>query len=674
MLAGMDKAAGVLEWGILGPGRIARAFASALATSTTGRLVAVGGRRQEAADAFAREFKADRAHGSYEAMLADPGVQAVYVAVPHPWHAEWAIKAAEAGKHILCEKPLGLNHAEAMAIVESAKDNDVFLMEAFMYRCHPYVARLVELLRSGAIGEVRHIQAVFSFQTGFDPKGRLFANELGGGGILDVGCYCTSMARLVAGAATGKDFAEPIELKACGHLGATGVDEWTTAVAKFPGEITASLSTGVSLGLDSSVRIYGSAGNIHIPSPWIPPREGGKTVIIVQRAGASAPEEVVVDSPRWLYAVEADTVAANIALRQAPAPAMSWNDSLGNMRTLDLWRESIGLVYESEKPTAYLHTVTRRPLTRKPKAPMTYGAIPGMDKPVSRLVMGVDNQFRMPHAAVMFDDYFEHGGTTFDTAHIYGGGACERVLGQWVRNRGVRDQVVVIGKGAHTPFCTPEFLTAQLAESLERLQMDRVDLYLMHRDNLAVPVGEFIDVLNRHQREGRLGAFGVSNWTLPRVDEANAWATAHRQKGFVAVSNNLSLARMTQPVWNGSLTVSDPASRAWFARTRVPLLAWSSQARGFFTDRADPSREPEPDLQRSWYSAANYARRARAYELAAKRGVEPVHVALAYVLCQPFPTFALIGPRTIAEFRSSLAGLALTLSPEEIAWLDGTEA
>jgi predicted dehydrogenase/aryl-alcohol dehydrogenase-like predicted oxidoreductase len=673
MLAGMDKASGILPWGILGPGRIARAFASALATSTTGRLVAVGGRRQEAADAFAREFKAERAHGSYEALLADPGVQAVYVAVPHPWHAEWAIKAAEAGKHILCEKPLGLNHAEAMAIVESAKDNDVFLMEAFMYRCHPYVARLVELLKSGVIGEVRHVQAAFSFQAGFDPKSRIFANELGGGGILDVGCYCTSMARLVAGAATGKDFAEPIELKACGHLGRTGVDEWTTAVAKFPGEITASLSTGVSLGLDSSVRISGSAGTITIPSPWIPPREGGKTSLIVHRSGQKDPEEVVVDSPRWLYAVEADTVAANIARRQAPAPAMSWNDSLGNMRALDLWRESIGLVYESEKPTACLRTVSGRPLAPQPGAPMTYGAIPGMDKPVSRLVMGVDNQFRMPHASVLFDDYFEHGGTTFDTAYVYGGGVCERLLGQWVKNRGVRGKVVVIGKGAHTPFCTPEFLTAQLAESLERLQMDRVDLYLMHRDNFAVPVGEFIDVLNRHQREGKLGAFGVSNWTLPRVDEANAWAAAHGQKGFVAVSNNLSLARMTQPVWNGSMTVSDPGSRAWFARSRVPLLAWSSQARGFFTERADPAREPEPDLQRSWYSAANYARRARAFELAAKRGVAAVHVALAWVLCQPFPTFALIGPRAISEFRSSLAGLTLTLSPEEIAWLDGTE-
>lgn len=671
MLCGMDSTASTLSWGILGPGRIARAFASALATSTTGRLVAVGSRRQESAEAFAAEFKAARAHASYEALLADPTVQAVYIAVPHPWHAQWAIRAAEAGKHVLCEKPLGLNHAEAMAIVQAARDNDVFLLEAFMYRCHPYVDRLVELVRSGAIGEVRHIQASFSFQASFDPSSRIFANELGGGGILDVGCYCTSMARLVAGAAVGTDFAEPLELKACGKLGCTGVDEWTTAVAGFPGGITAALSTGVSLAMENSVRIYGSAGTITVPSPWIPAREGGKTLIVLHRAGRKEPEEIAVESPRWLYAIEADTVAANIGRRQAPPPAMSWDDSLGNMRALDLWRESIGLVYESEKPAACLRTVSGRPLSVKPTAPMRYGTISGVGKPVSRLVMGVDNQLRMPHAAVMFDDFFAHGGTAFDTAYVYGGGTCERLLGHWVKNRGVRDKAVVIVKGAHTPFCTPEFLTAQLLESLERLQMDHADLYLMHRDNPAVPAGEFVDVLNRHLREGRVKAFGGSNWPLARVDEANAWAAAHGLTGFAAVSSNFSLARMVDPVWAGSLHVSDPDSRAWFGRTRTPLLAWSSQARGFFTDRAEPEREPEPEMRRCWYSAENYRRRARAYELAAKRGVEAIHVALAYVLCQPFPTFALVGPRTITEFRSSLAGLAVELSPDDLAWLDG---
>jgi predicted dehydrogenase len=349
MLAGMKQASGILQWGILGTGCIAQKFASALAASSTGRLVAVGSRMQESADAFAVRLETLRAYGSYEALLADSGVQAVYISMPHPWHAEWAIKAARAGKHILCEKPLGMSRAEAMDIVRAARDNDVFLMEAFMYRCHPYVARLVELLKSGAIGEVRHIQAAFSTQHAYDPGSRLFANELGGGSILDVGCYCVSLARLVAGAAAGEGFVEPIELKACGHFGATGVDEWSTAVARFPGDVTASLFAGLSLEMEREATITGSAGTITIAHPWAAPEGGGSTTIVLLRPGEKTPEEIVVECPRWLYAVEADVVAENIGRRQAPFPATSWDDSLGNMRALDLWRESIDLVYESEK-------------------------------------------------------------------------------------------------------------------------------------------------------------------------------------------------------------------------------------------------------------------------------------------------------------------------------------
>jgi predicted dehydrogenase len=127
-------------------------------------------------------------------------------------HAEWAIKTAEAGKHILCEKPLTLNYPQAMAVIEAAQRNDVFLMEAFMYRCHPQTAKLVELIKDRVIGDVRFIQASFSFHAGVNPESRLLNNALGGGGILDVGCYCTSMARLIAGAALGQRFAEPIEV------------------------------------------------------------------------------------------------------------------------------------------------------------------------------------------------------------------------------------------------------------------------------------------------------------------------------------------------------------------------------------------------------------------------------------------------------------------------------
>lgn len=176
-----------LRWGILGTGKIARIFAKGLSESSTGRSFAIGSRSQDSADGFGEEFNVERRYGSYEALLSDDKVQVVYISTPHPMHAEWAIKVAEAGKHLLCEKPLALNHPEAMAVVETALAHDVFLMEAFMYRCHPQTAKIVELICDKAIGDVRFIQATFSFQAEFDPESRLFKNELGGGGILDVG-------------------------------------------------------------------------------------------------------------------------------------------------------------------------------------------------------------------------------------------------------------------------------------------------------------------------------------------------------------------------------------------------------------------------------------------------------------------------------------------------------
>ncbi|MBN1459559.1 MAG: Gfo/Idh/MocA family oxidoreductase, partial [Armatimonadetes bacterium] len=186
-----------LAWGILATGHIASTFAKGLAHSQTGRLVAVGSRTKKSANRFGDEYNTPRRHGSYEELLADPEIEAVYIATPHPMHAEWAIKSADAGKHVLCEKPIGLNHAEAMVVVEAAREHDVFLMEAFMYRCHPQTEKLVELIRSGVIGEVRAIQATFSFNAGENWESRALAHEMGGGGILDVGCYCTSMARLL---------------------------------------------------------------------------------------------------------------------------------------------------------------------------------------------------------------------------------------------------------------------------------------------------------------------------------------------------------------------------------------------------------------------------------------------------------------------------------------------
>jgi len=660
-----------LHWGILGTGGIAATFARGLAETETGELVAVGSRTQESAERFGDEHNVLRRHGRYESLLADDGVEAVYIATPHPMHAEWAIKAAEAGKHILCEKPIGLNQAEAMAIVAAAQEHDVFLMEAFMYRCHPQTAKLVELVREGAIGEVRLIQAAFSFNAGESWESRTLKHELGGGGILDVGCYCTSMARLVAGAAVGKAFDDPVEFKAVGKIGdESRVDEWAAASLKFPSGIVAELATGVRVNQENVVWVYGSKGRILVPWPWIPGREGQATNILLYREGAAEPEEMVIEPPGWLYALEADTVARHIDDRQAAPPAMTWDDTLGNMKALDAWRAEIGLVYDMEKPGAQTLPVHKRPLSLRPDSAMQYGQVAGVDKQVARLVMGVDNQPNLPHAAVMFDDYFERGGNCFDTAYIYGGGLHERLLGQWVKSRGLRHRVVIIGKGAATPFNSPEHMRRQLAESLERMQTDFVDIYLAHRDNPDVPVGEWAEAFNELLRAGWIRSYGGSNWALERVQALNDYAQSKGLVGMAAVSNNFSLARMVDPVWSGCLAASDPESRAWFARTRIPLFPWSSQARGFFTDRAHPDDTSDAEMVRCWYSDDNFARQARAKELAEKKGVLPINIALAYVLHQPFPTFALVGPRTLTETRLSLQALKVDLTPDEVNWLN----
>jgi aryl-alcohol dehydrogenase-like predicted oxidoreductase len=295
--------------------------------------------------------------------------------------------------------------------------------------------------------------------------------------------------------------------------------------------------------------------------------------------------------------------------------------------------------------------------------------IPGIDKPVSRLVMGVDNQVTPDHASRMFDDFLERGGNTFDTAHIYGGGVCETVFGQWLAARGVRDQTVLISKGGHTPYCTPEFLSSQFTQSLERLQTDHADVYMLHRDNLEVPVGEFVDVLNAHRDAGRMRVFGGSNWTLKRIQAANAYAAVNGLQGFTVVSNQFSLARMIEPPWAGCMAASDTDFRAWLEATQTTLLPWSSQARGFFV-RADPNDVSDAELVRCWYAPDNFQRLERVRAFAAGRGIEPIHVALAFVLHQPFPTFPLIGPRTPQETESSFRALELPLTPAERAWLN----
>ena len=339
----------MLNWGILATGGIAQKFAAALPASRTGRLVAVGSRTQAAADAFAAAHGNIRAHGSYEALLADPAVQAVYIANPHPGHLEWTLRAAAAGKHILCEKPLALNHADSAKMVAAARQHRVFLMEAFMYRCHPQTDRLAELIAGGAIGELRAIHANFTVPFKFDPAHRIFNKALGGGAILDLGCYPVSFSRRMAGAATGQPFVEPLSFQAAGRLNTvTGADEFAAATVTYPGGIIAQLSCSSCLPLEIRARLLGTTGWIDVPAPFHPGGDNRPANVLLHRNGSPAPEVIVIDPGPPLYAVEADTVAAAIARGELESPAMSHADTLGNMAVLDAWRAAVGLRYDGE--------------------------------------------------------------------------------------------------------------------------------------------------------------------------------------------------------------------------------------------------------------------------------------------------------------------------------------
>jgi aryl-alcohol dehydrogenase-like predicted oxidoreductase len=177
--------------------------------------------------------------------------------------------------------------------------------------------------------------------------------------------------------------------------------------------------------------------------------------------------------------------------------------------------------------------------------------------------------------------------------------------------------------------------------------------------------------MNEQVKLGRLKVFGGSNWSIERVEEANAYAKKHNLQGFGAVSNNFSLARMVKPVWDGCIAASDADSRAWFTRTQLPLMPWSSQARGFFVPEISaPEIRTDKSLVECWYSDDNFQRQARAIELAKKRNVHPINIALAYVLCQPFPTFPLIGPRQLSETRTCLPALDVQLTPDDLKYLN----
>lgn len=307
-----------------------------------------------------------------------------------------------------------------------------------------------------------------------------------------------------------------------------------------------------------------------------------------------------------------------------------------------------------------------------------YGTVRPIGNRISRLVLGslVFSPERMDLVTSLLDSFVAAGGTTIDTARVYGRGGSEQATGQWLRQRDRRDDVVLVTKGAHhapdgTRRVTPSAITQDLTESLESLGVGTVDLYFLHRDDPSVPVGPVVECLNEHVAAGRIRAFGGSNWTTQRLDEANAYAAAHGLQGFAASSPNLALAVTNEPMWPECVSVAgDAAALAWYQERQFPLFAWSSQASGFFSGRFSPETIVDENVARVYYREDNWERLRRARDIASRHDVTPTQVALAWVLHQTFPTFALIGPRSGSELADCLKALEVRLTPEEVAWLN----
>ena len=345
----MDK----IRWGIIGPGSIAHNFADALKQTYSGELIAIASRTSSKLEEFGNKYqiKKEFRFNDYETLLENENIDAVYIATPHVFHADLSIRAAGKGKHILCEKPGAVNFTEVSKVIEKIKEAGVFYKEGFMYRCHPQIPALINIIKKNTIGKIKQITSSFGFDMQkIIPDHRLFDKKLAGGAILDVGLYPVSLSRIVAGAALGKKFINPVSISAKATIGETGVDELASAFLKFENNIIAEVSTAIMQNMDNNAVIEGEIGKIIIDNPWMPGKDGGpyNTKIRIIKDGKEEIEEF--KGPEHLFFFEAELASQTISKQrtEVPYPGMTWDDTLGNIKVLDMWRKEIGYHLEGD--------------------------------------------------------------------------------------------------------------------------------------------------------------------------------------------------------------------------------------------------------------------------------------------------------------------------------------
>jgi len=308
-----------IRWGILSTARIGGAVIEGARDSEAAEIVAVGSRSDASAQAFAEAHGIPRAHGSYEALLADPEVDAVYVPLPNGMHVDWSVKALQAGKHVLCEKPMDRRPARVEQAFDVAEAAGLVLSEAFMWRHNPQTTRLRALLDEGVIGNPRLVRASFSFPLAATVDVRLDA-ALDGGALMDVGCYCVSGARLAAGA-------EPQSVSAEAVTGPSGVDLRLTGLLRFDGDVLATIDCGFDMAGRGELEVVGSDGRIVLADPW----HARAPRLVLERAGADA--EVIDIEPVNSYRMELEDMAAAIAGERPPL--LGRDDALGQARAIE---------------------------------------------------------------------------------------------------------------------------------------------------------------------------------------------------------------------------------------------------------------------------------------------------------------------------------------------------
>ena len=313
-----------LRWGLLGTARINKALYEPLKISKRNQLLAVASRSRERADQYAREGKIPRAYGSYSDLLADPDIDVVYNPLPNHLHAEWTVKAVQAGKHVLCEKPLALSVAEVDAIAAAAGQHDRVVAEAFMYRTHPQTIRVKEIVAEGKLGRVRMVRGSFTFVL-TNPDDYRLSPEMGGGSLWDVGCYPLSYTRMLLGA-------EPLEVFGWQAPGPTCVDESFVAQLRFPGEVYAQFDCSFVIPYHVYIEVVGDVGTLIIPTPFNP---GSRETLYLSSGGKTVRIPVKGPIP---YLSEVEDMADAILLGKPSRVSLA--DSRGNTQAITALYES----------------------------------------------------------------------------------------------------------------------------------------------------------------------------------------------------------------------------------------------------------------------------------------------------------------------------------------------